>query len=525
MANRSDYSKKALLAALVENHLTDDQIVQLRKLVSQDPNYRELVVRHLVLHAMLRWEHGRAADLSECVQPNIHHDSLNYTTTTERMFNNDLPGSGTTWKIPRAFGKLNANSWNMTVYVVAVSILLILFAIWHNGTYWWSEPSDSNSLTHVPRASDEPGNIPKRVARLVKLGSAVWEEPDRALNVWDELPVGQKLRLASGRAELYFDKGARAVIQGPAELQIVGELAARVHSGSVRVEVGQDAKGFTIETSAGQIVDLGTEFGVRVEPSGSTELAVFDGAVNLSYPVSSTAFTSTPGSHVVERSLSTGQAIRVTTTGIADRVFAIHSDDFPDAVVDSPLSTSAPPVIKTVSDSIRSSDELSFYQIVRGGLAEDAKAYVDRPYQWNGVDHEGIPAELIGADYIMMFNSDRSRSDYEIYVELAQAADLYVFLDDRNGPPDWLQDNFRKTAWKIGCDEAKCREPVTGLIFSRSRKLGVGPGNSVDQTCSIWVMEVDEPAVITLGARRDRPESTKDSTSMYGLAAMARDKN
>jgi hypothetical protein len=44
------------------------------------------------------------------------------------------------------------------------------------------------------------------------------------------------------------------------------------------------AKGFTVATKAADYIDLGTEFGLHVEPDGTSDLFVFDGQVNVADP-------------------------------------------------------------------------------------------------------------------------------------------------------------------------------------------------------------------------------------------------
>jgi hypothetical protein len=71
-----------------------------------------------------------------------------------------------------------------------------------------------------------------------------------------------------------------AVIQAPAELEILGSDRAFVHGGQVVVRAEGNAKGFVLETAQATLVDLGTEFGVKVKQSGDTEVHVFEGSVS-----------------------------------------------------------------------------------------------------------------------------------------------------------------------------------------------------------------------------------------------------
>jgi len=76
---------------------------------------------------------------------------------------------------------------------------------------------------------------------------------------------------------------------------------------------------------------------------------------------------------------------------------------------------------------------------VAGPLAEGSLAYVDRTpvthgpggHQW-----KNIPAGLLGAEYVMVSNADRTVATYELDVTLAQSADLFLFIDNRVGDND-----------------------------------------------------------------------------------------
>jgi hypothetical protein len=130
--------------------------------------------------------------------------------------------------------------------------------------------------------------------------------------------------------------------------------------------------------------------------------------------------------------------------------------------------------------------------IVRvGGLVNGATCFQDRDHVWTNV-----PEQLVGADYVMLHNDERSRSDFQVTVQFDLPADVYLLLDDRletdaiesalNGLP------FVDTGLNIDVDES-------------------GDG-TVDNTSSIYLLEnVTQP--ITLGPQ-------DQSENMYGIAAV-----
>jgi hypothetical protein len=93
----------------------------------------------------------------------------------------------------------------------------------------------------------------------------------------DALPAG-RLKLDGGVAEIEFGCGAVALLEGPAELELVSATQAFLHSGQMVLRVPHDHGGFKLETLAARLLDQGTEFGVKVE-RGETVLQVYEGAV------------------------------------------------------------------------------------------------------------------------------------------------------------------------------------------------------------------------------------------------------
>ncbi|MHC4535914.1 MAG: hypothetical protein ACYS6K_18345 [Planctomycetota bacterium] len=144
-------------------------------------------------------------------------------------------------------------------------------------------------------------------------------------------------------------------------------------------------------------------------------------------------------------------------------------------------------------------------------LSEDELSFVDRTHQYNAV-----PADLLGAQYVMVPNNDKVQADYSLDVELIESARLYLFLDNRLGHgsipggdpvlnPDlwsagmaWVYDiGFADTGLNIGIDE--------------------GGDGQINQWASVYVKKV-EPGLITLYQQNDPTDPTY--RNMYGVAAL-----
>ena len=98
------------------------------------------------------------------------------------------------------------------------------------------------------------------------------------------LPAGAELKgklyaLEKGTIEIVTARGARLVIEAPAEFRFETAQRLRMLRGRLAADVPSTAKGFTVITPSGEAVDLGTRFGVDVPESGASEIHVFEGEV------------------------------------------------------------------------------------------------------------------------------------------------------------------------------------------------------------------------------------------------------
>jgi hypothetical protein len=136
---------------------------------------------------------------------------------------------------------------------------------------------------------------------LTRTVDVQWERSTEVPRAGAPLAPGA-LRLKSGLAQVVFYSGARMVIEGPSELQLISPMEAVCPSGRLLLEVPAPARGFRLSTPHLNVVDRGTSFGIDAL-SGRSEVHVFAGKVEL---VSGTA---------AKRSLSQGQAAVVQGKG------------------------------------------------------------------------------------------------------------------------------------------------------------------------------------------------------------------
>jgi hypothetical protein len=137
-------------------------------------------------------------------------------------------------------------------------------------------------------------------AVLARSHEAVWSRPSGALGTGAALRGGG-YRLEKGIVEVRFSSGVTALIEGPSAFELSTPLEMRLQSGKVVCRADPGTKGFAVQTSKAEVLDLGTEFGVRVGEAGRTEVQVYEGEV----------ITRLKGAGANERRLLGGQAVDV----------------------------------------------------------------------------------------------------------------------------------------------------------------------------------------------------------------------
>ncbi len=116
---------------------------------------------------------------------------------------------------------------------------------------------------------------------------------------------GDVLSFESGLVEVTYHNGTRIVLAGPVEYVVEGSNAGSLQSGKLVARVPQAAVGFTVTSPSATVIDLGTEFGMLVEPSGETQTHVLAGSVEV--------YCGPPGDKPSGggRVLSAGEAVRI----------------------------------------------------------------------------------------------------------------------------------------------------------------------------------------------------------------------
>jgi len=138
-----------------------------------------------------------------------------------------------------------------------------------------------------------------------------------------------------------------------------------------------------------------------------------------------------------------------------------------------------------------------------GGLVVGSHVFSDRTFHY-----QIVPAELLGAEYVMTFNSDKASTTVTYAVTTAMPAMLAVGLDDRFAPNQQAMvdamtaligpaGTFADSGLDVGTDEST---PRTLSIFAAQLPAGVYTfyGTNVNSNNFMVIGAVPEPATIAL---------------------------
>lgn len=308
-------------------------------------------------------------------------------------------------------------------------------------------------------------------------------------------------RLASGSLEVLLPLNVRVEFVAPVEVVFENQNRLRLIEGQMNADVGDGGQGFTVVTSAGEIVDFGTRFGLEVDRDGESRVAVFSGSVEF-HPTNATS----PQEVIT---LTEGEALRFSARAGLRRwqQVAVAADKAGLSRIDNHG------VVREVRDNLGEGDLRPFYSVIPGGMQPGALAFNDKPNPvWSALPGDKFPAWLEGADLIRTYYNFRYIKNYELTLELNQPADVYVLVATPGEVPNWLKERFEPVGVSI---RAGAWHPAIATHPAATMQPD-GPY----LTFSIWKCEAG-PGELKLGAPLEHRVPGVHSL-MYGLAVKAK---
>lgn len=305
---------------LVEQRLDVAQVGELTRLLQTDASAADDFAQLLRIHLELA-ERGAPVRAFSA-------EELRAIQAVDDRFDSHLAprpdGDGPAKKPPRR--------WLKSFMVAAMALIAV------SGWWMWGHNSSSkppqNASTAAIAGDEFADGIVACVRRKIDCD---WSDDRWAVATSGRVAQGQLITLTKGLLVLEFKSGAEITLNGPATIVASSGATAKLVKGELSARVPPRARGFRVETHAGDFVDLGTEFGLLVGENGDVETHVFKGKV-VAEPAQ---IGGNPAAHAM---LETGHAWARPVTGEIESDIAAAPDKFllplPEGEADKPAQPS-----------------------------------------------------------------------------------------------------------------------------------------------------------------------------------------
>lgn len=133
-----------------------------------------------------------------------------------------------------------------------------------------------------PKVQGPPSHEKVQIATAIRVEDVCWQAGEGATPGEGEVITPGRLCFKSGRLTLAFFSGVSLSVEGPADLDLLAADRVFCRQGRLRARVPRGAEGFTVLAAGYEVVDLGTEFGLNLEPGGRSRVMVFEGEASVS---------------------------------------------------------------------------------------------------------------------------------------------------------------------------------------------------------------------------------------------------
>ena len=252
-----------LLLHSLEGDLGAEQHEYFESLLREDPRAREYYYRLLAIHATLQEPESIFTlqdDFVETPYSREVWDALSIEEKTAPAIAVPPPAKPQEiiQKVSRHKAPYKSNKSSLFVFVISVAAILFLALFLHFG------PDPRVEVATVTSSID-----------AVFAGNRSYPAGSRLSNHTDSL------WLQKGAVKIEFDYGATVVIESPAEFQLKSAEDMTLYSGRLYAHVPDRSKGFVVETPVSRVIDLGTEFAVKVDFDGTCDVHMVKGKASL----------------------------------------------------------------------------------------------------------------------------------------------------------------------------------------------------------------------------------------------------
>lgn len=229
-----------LMALVEDGEATENKILELTALLREDPTLLEATRKQSAVHAQLSVVLEDEFSTERCMK-NIMHA---------------VKESDTDYFVQGVNTRLNYRRWLPRMAAVAAVILISLVA-----AFYFTNQGAGESI----------------MATVTRVESIHWSGD--SIREGAQLAKGQSVKIDNGMLEIDLAGRGRLIVEGPAHLDFPEEGHAILHQGRIVMRATEKGRGYKIETPQGNIIDLGTEFGVSVGADGLVKTHVIEGSV------------------------------------------------------------------------------------------------------------------------------------------------------------------------------------------------------------------------------------------------------
>lgn len=278
-----DQQTLELLRLFCDNRLTPAQAAELEERLLGHPERQYGALLLLRVHSELAWEHRAVAselplDLSEtmilsAIIEDVREDDAQ-AARAERIprYPEPEPEPEPLLALLRRMLSTKVRRWQR-----GLGRYLQLAQRFNERLVYWMCAGATAALAVIiimTQLSQDP-----IAARTIESTSAEWDTT--LMTPFDSEFAHGTYNLRQGVVKMEFEGGALATLEGPCRFTLDGTTGMRLDTGVIYAEARGPEPEFTVTTPQAIVQDLGTAFGVAVDPDGSTETLVFEGRVTM----------------------------------------------------------------------------------------------------------------------------------------------------------------------------------------------------------------------------------------------------
>jgi hypothetical protein len=281
----SKHAELLLLCGKVrDNVLTPEDAARLDELLQDNHQAKALYVRYMSVLSLMESRGASqatsGADSSDTIDEDVFSELLALEQQAEAeiveqpmMLHLQVKDVEAPWQIAGAARWLAEKpaTWASIAALVAIALVLVVV---FTGT-----PGSSP----IAVGPDESATANEQaVATLTAEHNAIWDR-----RPGQDLYAGQRFTLTQGFAEITTKRGAIAILEAPATIELLdNNNALRLHTGKlVGICETESSKGFVVRTQFADITDIGTVFGVAVGDADLVTTRVIKGEIDIHDPL------------------------------------------------------------------------------------------------------------------------------------------------------------------------------------------------------------------------------------------------